>query len=233
MARPTRIDEVLSRMEAEAARLPPPVGGGDGVAAFHHLYFETTRAVAQALADGGFRSPAFLEALDVDFACLYFDALAAAEGALASVPHAWRPLFACRRDARIAPLQFALAGMNAHINRDLPVALVTAAARFGVPLAAGTAEHHDFLTINRILAATQERVKARLVSGALERLDVAFGTVDDRIALFSVERARDAAWINGRLLLLLGAQPELRSGFLTSLDKMVGFAGRGLLLPLG
>ena len=71
-----------------------------------------------------FRDPAFLERLDVVFANLYFDAVEAGHADPRRVPSAWRPLFECRNQSGILPIQFALAGMNAHINRDLPAGIV-------------------------------------------------------------------------------------------------------------
>lgn len=67
-----------------------------------------------------FEDPAFLATLDVVFANLYFAALAAALDDVDAAPAAWRPLLLQRHDAGIARIQFALAGMSAHINRDLP-----------------------------------------------------------------------------------------------------------------
>jgi hypothetical protein len=43
-----------------------------------------------------------------------------------SLSSAWRPLVERRALPGIEPVQFALAGMNAHTNHDLPVAMVTA-----------------------------------------------------------------------------------------------------------
>ena len=59
----------------------------------------------------------------------------------ADTPSAWVPLFAQRSRRGVAPLQFALAGMNAHINRDLPVALVTTCRELGLDLRDGSREH--------------------------------------------------------------------------------------------
>ena len=49
--------------------------------------------------------------------------------------------------------------------------------------------------------------------------------------MWDVRRARDAAWTNGQALWALRAEPSLASEFLESLDRMVGFASRGLLIP--
>jgi Family of unknown function (DUF5995) len=45
--------------------------------------------------------------------------------------HAWKPLFEARFATGIAPVQFALAGMNAHINRDLSIVVCEACAARG------------------------------------------------------------------------------------------------------
>jgi hypothetical protein len=226
--RPSSIDAVIAQMEAIGSVLDP----ADGVARFNDLYLETTRGVRHALVNGVFKNAAFLEALDVEFACLYFAALRGSLGIPQTIPHAWRPLFACRENRAIMPLQFALAGMNAHINRDLPVALVKTSAAFKVDLGYGTAEHADYVAINEILQLTQEAVKRRLVTGRLENVDEALGQVDDEIALWSLCRARDAAWVNGQLLEHLQATDTLATAFLGTLDRMVGFAGRGLLFSV-
>jgi hypothetical protein len=49
--------------------------------------------------------------------------------------------------------------------------------------------------------------------------------------MWDVSRARDAAWTNGRTLWGLRDSPDLAAEFLTALDRMVGLASRGLLLP--
>jgi hypothetical protein len=61
---------------------------------------------------------------DVTWATLYL-AVAGTAGNPAAVRLASRPLAERRATAGIEPVQFALAGMNAHINHDLPLALVS------------------------------------------------------------------------------------------------------------
>ena len=55
--------------------------------------------------------------------------------------------------------------------------------------------------------------------------------IDDVVAMWDVSRARDAAWTNGLALWALRDEPTLASEFLLTLDRMVGFASRGLLVP--
>jgi hypothetical protein len=49
--------------------------------------------------------------------------------------------------------------------------------------------------------------------------------------MWDVDRARDAAWTNAQALWALNDEPSLASEYLLALDRMVGFAGRGLLIP--
>jgi len=89
----------------------------DGVKWFNRLYLRVTVSVnAAAGTSTTFQDPAFLRRLDVVFANLYFDAAAAGDVDPNQAPSAWRPLFQARHDRDLARLQFALAGMNAHIN---------------------------------------------------------------------------------------------------------------------
>ena len=79
------------------------------MACFNRLYLAVTLAVENEIARVRFRDTRFLAGLDVAFANLYFAALADPSKA----PKAWAPLFEARNRRSIAPLQFALAGMNA------------------------------------------------------------------------------------------------------------------------
>src|ERR1700685_2793 len=96
---------------------------GDGLKWFNWLYSQGTPAVETRVASGAFTDPSWLAERDVQFARLYFTAL---ESALAGqpCPGCWSALFASRNEAAVARIQFALAGINAHINHDLPEAIV-------------------------------------------------------------------------------------------------------------
>ena len=219
---PTTILEVLERMRAIDAVLPP----ADGLAWFTKLYLRVTEAVHASLHPQAFRDPRFLAHLDVVFANLYFAALRG------PAPKAWAPLLEARLRRRVAPVQFALAGMNAHINRDLPVALVRTCEELRVELPDAAEQHHDFVTVNGLLAQTEAKVKRWFSTGFVGVVDEAFGKADDRVAIWNVGRARDAAWVQAETLWALRAVPALQHRYLDALDRTVGFAGRGLLVPL-
>jgi hypothetical protein len=55
--------------------------------------------------------------------------------------------------------------------------------------------------------------------------------IDDIVAMWDVGRARDAAWTNAEALWAIRDDAALAQAYLDSLDRMVGFAGRGLLVP--
>jgi hypothetical protein len=217
-------------MRAILASLP----ASDGVACFAQLYLDVTEGVRGRLADTTFAAPRFVDALDARFADLFFAAVDAFAHDPSSTPRAWAPLFEARTRRGIAPLQFALAGMNAHINRDLPVALDATCAQLGVDLAEGSPEHADYRRVNAVLAEVEHAVKQRYLTGCLRALDRILHRVDrldDVVAMWDVARARDAAWTNGAALWSLRGDAPLRAGYLEVLDRAVGFAGRGLLIP--
>ncbi len=55
--------------------------------------------------------------------------------------------------------------------------------------------------------------------------------LDDVVANWSVREARAAAWTNGAALWLLRSEATLSRDYVDALDGIVGFAGRGLLVP--
>jgi hypothetical protein len=225
---PQTYQQVVTRLKAIDAAL----GATDGLRWFNRLYLAMTEAVAEAARAGRFRDPLFLERLDCLFADLYFQALAAGLTAADRAPGAWKPLFACRSRSDLAPVQLALAGVNAHINRDLPVALVAAYLALGGEPDDDSDRGLDYLAINAILESVQVEAKQWLITGPLADLDRKFGRVDDVLQIWSLSRARDSAWICANVRWFLRPSDFLSRRHLESLDRTVGFAGRGLLRPL-
>ena len=226
----TTVPEVIGRLEA----IQSATKRSDGVAAFARLYCDVTKGVNAELARSAFADQLFLERLDVVFANLFFDAVSIHERTPAATPAAWAPLFEARGRRGIAPIQFAFAGMNAHINRDLPLALVTTLEERGVEPRVGSPQHADYLRVNDLLARVEARVKASYMTGALAWVDRVlrrFDRLDSVIAMWNVRRARDAAWVNAGVLWELRGDARLHAEFVASLDRMAGFAGRGLLVP--
>jgi hypothetical protein len=220
------LDEVVALMQRLEQSLPP----SDGVRWFNRLYLDVTLAVREYCRTGPLAAPPFLQQLDVLFANKFFDAYdAAADGH--DVPACWAPLFEAREDPRIAPLQFALAGMNAHIGHDLPIGVVETCQALTVVPTDDSPQHIDYDAVNAILGKTEAQTKQWLLTGAIKELDHVVAPVDDAVAIWSIERARDAAWVQAEVLWQLRDHKLLTDAYLASLDATVGMEGRALLLP--
>ena len=88
---------------------------------FLGTYLRTTLAVGKAVDDGLFEDPEWVEQWDVAFAELYLAALdAPLRGAVP--PRPWRLAFDAPAD--LPALRLVLLGINAHVNYDLPQALL-------------------------------------------------------------------------------------------------------------
>jgi hypothetical protein len=222
----TSVDDAVDIMTTIDRELPD----ADGVKWFNRLYLRVTEAVRQAVTSRvTYRDPEFIARLDVVFANLYFDAGAAGDANPSAAPAAWRPLFSARHETRIARLQFALAGMNAHINRDLPDAIVRVYSQMGGIPVTGDARHGDFELVNDLLESVEAQVKTEYTTGVIGAIDVAAGQLDDVTAMWKVRKARDLAWTNAEVLWQLRSMPALGARFFSQLDSFTGCAGRGLL----
>ncbi len=206
--------------------LPP----SDGVRWFNRLYLDVTLAVRQYCQTGTLAAPPFLEDLDIYFANLFFAAFDAA-AAGQPVPRCWTPMFNARHDARIAPLQFAVAGMNAHIGHDLALGVIQTCENLGVAPTSGSPQHQDYDAVNSILAAVEAQTKQWLLTGAIKELDHDVAPVDDTVAIWSIEAARDAAWVRAEVVWHVRGIPELFNTYFAALDATVGMECRALLLP--
>lgn len=226
----TTIKDVLARLEAIEAELPH----GDGVRWFNRLYLEMTQQV-DAVPPQHQEAPPFLERLDVVFANRYFAAFdAAGDGQLpGGYPfHAWKPLFEARHEHGIAPVQFALAGMNAHINHDLSVSVCETCEELGREPRDGGPEYKDYNSVNGMIAKVEKRMKKWMMTGLLKELDRVFSPVDDIVAVWDVDAARAAAWTRAKVLWSLRELPPLRHEYEEMNESAVGFAGRALLVAV-
>lgn len=204
---------------------------GDGLKWFNWLYLQVTQAVETRIAAGGFSDPTWLADLDVQFARLYFGALASALSDQPS-PGCWQALFACRNRASVARIQFALAGINAHINHDLSQAIVaTCQATATLPQHA-SAQYNDYTALNTTLDSLIESAKQTLHVRLLGDPLPPVSRLEDTIAAWSVGAAREGAWQNAGLLWHLRNFPPLSSNFMDTLDGLTTVAGKALLVPV-
>ncbi|MFI6340352.1 DUF5995 family protein [Streptomyces sp. NPDC050535] len=214
----TPVDTVVSRMRTLDATLPER----DGIAVFNRVYLAVTEEVGRRLHAGDFTDPGAAVTLDVRFAERYLRV--AEEGC---PPACWRPLLQFRRHPGVRPLQFALAGINAHIGHDLALAVVDACRTLGCE----PAELEDeFDRVGDLLVSMEERIREELMPGP-DLLQIA-DPLTHLLGAWSLDRARDATWSTARALWALRRLPDLAEEFTDRLDGAVGFAGRMLLTPM-
>jgi Family of unknown function (DUF5995) len=221
----TTIDEVIQRMtemyEALEAR--------DGLACFNTLYLKVTQEIRGGPLMAAFEDVEFLDALDVTFANYYFDACAKVLRG-EPCPPAWAPLLEHRDRSHTAPVQFALAGMNAHINHDLPLAIISTATDRLVEPFGGSRCERDFFRVNDVLADVESKIKSWFAVGMIGALDELLGSVDDAISMWCIHGARRVAWDNAALLWKLREHPGLFEQCERALTAVVNIAGRSVLI---
>jgi hypothetical protein len=220
------IAEVIARMEA----IDGALADGDGLKWFNLLYLMVTKQVESASPSGTWKDPLWLTRLDVVFAQLYFDAVANWISHAATVPSSWQALFEARFTAGIDRIQFALAGMNAHINHDLALALLQAGGPLNFTPFATSPEHDDFEAVNGLLEAALPQALTFLAVGILGEAAQDTGKIGRLLAIWNVRAARDLAWDVAVNLHLLDA--GARTVALAAQDQITGVLGRSLLLPL-
>ncbi|MFC9971565.1 DUF5995 family protein [Spirillospora sp. NPDC127200] len=220
------VQDVVERMREIDRSLDPD----DGVACFNRVYLRVTELVLRNLEEGFFADPEFVRRLDVVFADLYFgnvdDALAGRRP-----DRCWRPLFEAREDGTVWPLQFVLAGMNAHINHDLALAVIATCAERGLPPGREPVRA-DFLKVNGLLARIESEVRRDLEPHLLRVATRDAETIKHIVGSFSVARARDMAWCTVENLWPQRNLEPLYDASVAVLSQAVGVVGRLLVTPV-
>jgi hypothetical protein len=223
------VADVIAAFEAIDQALPD----SDGLKWFNWLYLTVTRAVDLSIGTQPWNCPDWLTRLDVEFARLYLAAMIQCLTAQVNPPKCWRILMTSRNDARLARIQFALAGMNAHINHDLPVAVCAACDTFGIEPLHGSPQYRDYCGVNDLLDGIVEQAKRELLVGLLGNPLPCLDLVENLVAMWGLRAAREGAWTNSEFLRCANTVPGLTDRFLTGLDDATELAGRGLLAPVG
>ena len=223
MSPPTGVDGVIARLREIQAGL----AAADGVAVFNGMYSTVTERIASTIAAGTFRSPDTMSDLDVRFAGLWLTAYDASVGG-GAVPPAWRPLFAARASG-LVPVQYALAGMNTHIEHDLPVAVVDTCRARGL---APDDLHRDFEAVNGVLAQVESDIRRSFLDEVGRTADDGMGRLAHLVSCWSIDKARDVAWVTAETLWTLRDLGPLRDRYLDGLAHTVGMTTSTLLVPV-
>jgi hypothetical protein len=222
MTDPGDVQAVIERMQSIATEVPH----GDGVGVFNNVYLRVTEMVLERLQEGGvFHDDTFMADLDVRFADFWFKAYDSPAG---DVPKAWDPLFDARSDDGVLPVQFALAGVNAHIEHDLPLAVVrTCEANGRTPTSRGVRE--DYEKVNDLLAAVEGDIRRSFLTEVEKSVDDHLSPVAHLVSSWNIDKARDIAWVNMQTLWELRRVDFLHDAYAGALARTVGMGSRLLL----
>ena len=124
-------------------------------------------------------------------------------------------------------MQHLLAGMNAHIGLDLGIAAATICPGSGIE-----SLHNDFNKINTILAGLVNTVESELADmwPILKPIDWLVGKLDEQIAIFSMDIAREAAWNVALQYAPLQTHPQ-QENFIIARDAKVAAFGKKIIRP--
>lgn len=218
------IDDVLRILDgiiADCRAQSDPLGY------FPALYRQVTLQVKRGIGDGFFADGPRMERFDALFANRYFaayDAFRAGQQPSKS----WQIAFGATRSGQLIILQDLLVGINAHINLDLGV--VAGETFQGAAL---ESFHGDFNKINLILASLippVEEVVGRF-SPLIHILDELGGKDEVEVLDFSLDAARDEAWLNATIVSMM--PPLARPFTIQSIDRKAAFLGRIVANPIG
>jgi hypothetical protein len=212
------IEELIARM---AALGEPLESARDKRRYFHATYQRTTIAVAEEIKRDGFADPGWVEEWDVAFAGLYLDALEAdLAGRAPSRP--WATAFGA--PAGLPPLRHVLLGMNAHINYDLPQAIVAVISDEQFADAALIARREaDHRAIDGVLAVRVEAEGEELasLSGPVPLLDRALRPLSRLGTRRFLREARQKVWANASALSHARRQgPDAYARVLAQLEEL-------------
>ena len=220
---PASIDAVIAAMQ----QIDGLLANNDGLKWFNRLYLMVTQEVDLRPPAGGWKDAAWLLGLDVVFAGFYFRAVAAHLDGSSAVPSAWSALFEARYRVGVDRIQFALAGMNAHINHDLSLALLATDAQLGVVPEQGSPQYVDYEAVNGLLNTVMPEALTMLAADTLGVLAEDTGKVGRLLAFWDICRARELAWDFAEHL--RGLQGLSRTVALDAQDQMTGVIGRAIL----
>ncbi|HEY6303195.1 MAG TPA: DUF5995 family protein [Terriglobales bacterium] len=223
-ASPASIADVVALMERIDGLLP----SNDGLKWFNRLYLMVTQQIDAQPPPNGWEDATWLTRLDVVFAGFYFAAIAGALEQMADTPSSWDVLFEARNMSGVDRIQFALAGMNAHINHDLALALLQTDDELHLRPAVQSPEHDDYEHVNGLLEAVLPSALNFLGTGIIGELSQDTGRVGRLLAIWNVRAARDLAWDFADHLRNLGNAS--RDVALEAQDQLTGVIGRSLLL---
>ncbi len=219
--------EIASRLRA----LESELDARDGLVWFNRWYAALTAALIDGSRRHRFVEPSFVERLECHAADRYFAALGSHLTDPGSGPSSWEPLLQARSLPGLLPVQHAIAGINAHVNHDLPLALVSTFAELDEAPARESPAQADYSRLGSTLDRVLCDAAAWLSAGASDELVSEESQLETVLSIWSSKRACEGAWAAAEVRWALRVSPLISHHHLEALDRMVGLAGRSLLCP--
>lgn len=183
------IDEVLVQLQEI---ITDEASKNSQMAFFPILYKKVTERIKVGILNNEFENNARMEILDVIFANRYIQAYRQfSEGNTPTL--SWKNAFEATEDGSLLIMHHLLLGINAHINLDLGIAVAETVGDQGYL----TDFENDFNKINEILGSMIDDVQQRIgkVSPLFYLLEKVGKGKEDKIVSFSINIARDGAWL--------------------------------------
>jgi len=184
---PKTIDEVVDHLEKIVS---DAVNYNNRIGYFASLYLRVTKEIRNKINAGYFENNQLIEKLDVVFANRFLEAYNRHKDH-EPVTASWRVAFGSTNSWPPLVIQHLFLGMNAHIGLDLGIAAATVSPGESI----GKLQS-DFYKVNSILSSMINTVQKNLATiwPLLKIIDWLAGRLDEALASFSIEIARDAAW---------------------------------------
>ncbi|GEL22303.1 hypothetical protein PSU4_12570 [Pseudonocardia sulfidoxydans NBRC 16205] len=222
------ITAVAATMQERLDAMPP---GRAAQRDFLGTYRRTTLAVGEAVDRGVFEDPAWVDEWDVAFAGFYLAALDA-DLAGGAPPRPWRLAFGARES--LPSLIHVLLGVNAHVNYDLPQALLAVIPDEGFADPASLdLRRRDHERIDGILSARVASEDGELAARSARRLlDRALTPLNRRASRRFLRESRQKVWHNAiELQRARLAGPDAYTARLAELEVLAAAKIADLLAP--
>lgn len=191
---------------------------------FACLYRKMTIAVQKGINDNLFEDGARMEKLDVIFANRYIDAYYC-QLTKNLTTTSWKIAFD-NTNQQLTVIQHLLLGMNAHINLDLGIAAAETSREIDIQLL-----KKDFDLINDIIGSLINIVQKDLeeICAPMRLLKYVDNKSKESVINFSIETARNTAWLNAVALSAL--LPDSYTPYIKTLDLKISQVANNIINP--
>ncbi len=220
---PQNIDAVLVELDKIIAT---SIENKDYLAIFAYVYRRTTAQIKNEILAGKFDDNERMEKLDVNFANRYLDAYNQFVNDK-KPSSSWLVSFNARY-RKLTILQHLIMGMSAHINFDLGIATAETARGQNIDDL-----KNDFMKVNGILADLTNEMQQRIAraSRLMFLIDWLGGKSDEKIANYSIKKARQFAWNVAKTLSVMDG--ENKQIAIQKFDDEIAKFNRLILNPPG